>query len=108
MSLDIDQIALHQMIKCDEQALKLMLRDTLLDVSPAAEEMMVELHSIYTDKSKAYGVFTHESELADAVRSCRREIKTFLPSGAPERLYDELAKYPFAEGGTVLFYSIVT
>lgn len=35
MSLDIDQIALHQMIKRDEQTLELVLRESPLEVSPA-------------------------------------------------------------------------
>ncbi len=31
MSLDINQIALHQLIKRDEQTLELVLRDSLLE-----------------------------------------------------------------------------
>lgn len=105
MSLDIDQIALHQMIKRDERTLELVLRDSPLAVSPAVEEMMAELHRVYSAKSKAYGVFTPESELADALRGCRRGDENFLAfsRAATGRLRDELAQYPFAEGGTVLF-----
>lgn len=105
MSLDIDQIALHQLIKRDEQTLELVLRDSLLQESPAVEEMMAELHRVYSAKSKAYGLFSEESELADALRLCRQGEEEFLgfSRAATGRLRDELAKYPFADGGIVLF-----
>lgn len=105
MSLDIDQIALHQLIKRDEQTLELVLRDSLLDATPAVEEMMAELHRVYSAKSKAYGLFDEQSELAEALRGCRKGDEDFLgfSRAATARLRDELAKYPFADGGIVLF-----
>ncbi|MEA9389201.1 nucleoid-associated protein YejK [Acerihabitans sp. TG2] len=105
MSLDIDQIALHQLIKRDEQTLELVLRDSLLTSNAAVDEMMAELHRVYSAKSKAYGVFNESSELASALRACRKGDEDFLAfsRAATGRLRDELAKYPFAEGGIVLF-----
>lgn len=105
MSLDIDQIALHQLVKRDEQTLELVLRDSLLDATPAVDEMMAELHRVYSAKNKAYGVFEEQSELAQALRGCRKGEEDFLKfsRAATARLRDELAKYPFAEGGIVLF-----
>ncbi|BES84526.1 nucleoid-associated protein [Pectobacterium araliae] len=105
MSLDIAQIALHQLIKRDEQALEMVLRDSLLSTNTAVEEMMAELHRVYSAKSKAYGLFNEQSELADALRACRKGDEDFLSfsRAATGRLRDELAKYPFAEGGIVLF-----
>ncbi|QZN97285.1 nucleoid-associated protein YejK [Symbiopectobacterium purcellii] len=105
MSLDIDQIALHQLVKRDEQTLELVLRDSLLDATPAVDEMMAELHRVYSAKNKAYGVFEEQSELAQALRGCRKGEEDFLgfSRAATARLRDELAKYPFAEGGIVLF-----
>ena len=105
MSVDIDQIALHQLIKRDEQTLELVLRDTLLPSTAAVSEMMNELHRVYSAKSKAYGLFNEESELADALRNCRKGEDDFLAfsRAASARLRDELGKYPFAEGGVVLF-----
>lgn len=44
MSLDIIQIALHQLIKRDEQTLEVVLRDTPLEKTAIVEEMMAELH----------------------------------------------------------------
>ncbi|AHG18708.1 nucleoid-associated protein NdpA [Chania multitudinisentens RB-25] len=105
MSLDIDQIALHQLVKRDEQTLDVVLRDSLLPTNAAVEEMMAELHRVYSAKSKAYGLFNEESELADALRACRKGDEDFLAfsRAATGRLRDELAKYPFAAGGVVLF-----
>ena len=105
MSLDIDQIALHQLIKRDEQTLELVLRDSLLQPATAVDEMMAELHRVYSAKTKAYGLFDPQSELAEALRHCRRGDEDFLAftRAATGRLRDEIAKYPFAEGGIVLF-----
>nr|MBA2816659.1 Nucleoid-associated protein YejK [Candidatus Pantoea persica] len=105
MSLDIDQIALHQLIKRDENQLELGLRDTLLPANTTVEAMVEELHRVYSTKNKAYGLFNDDSELADALRNCRKGNDDFLAfsRAATGRLRDELAKYPFAEGGVVLF-----
>ncbi|SFU41495.1 nucleoid-associated protein YejK [Xenorhabdus koppenhoeferi] len=105
MSLEITQIALHRLIKRDEQTLEVILRDSLLDANQVVEEMMAELHRVYSAKSKAYGLFNEESELAESLRHLRKGDEDFLgfSRAATVRLRDELAKYPFAEGGTVLF-----
>lgn len=105
MSLDINQIALHQLIKRDEQTLELVLRDSLLESTPTVTEMMAELHRVYSAKNKAYGMFNKESELAESLRLQRKGDEDFLAfsRAATGRLRDELAKYPFADGGIVLF-----
>ena len=56
MSLDINQIALHQLIKRDEQNLELVLRDSLLEPTETVVEMVAELHRVYSAKNKAYGL----------------------------------------------------
>lgn len=105
MSLDINQIALHQLIKRDEQTLDVVLRDSLLVNNSTVEEMMAELHRVYSAKNKAYGLFNADSELAQALSLHRQGDEDFLSfsRAATGRLRDELAKYPFAEGGIVLF-----
>ncbi|WP_032114646.1 nucleoid-associated protein YejK [Candidatus Arsenophonus nilaparvatae] len=105
MSLDICQIALHQLIKRDEQTLEVVLRDSLLGTDNIVQEMMAELHRIYGAKSKAFATFNQASELAEALVALRKEDENFLgfSRAATIRLRDELAKYPFAEGGVVLF-----
>ena len=79
MSLDIDQIALHQLIKRDEQNLELVLRESLLEPTATVVEMMAELHRVYSAKNKAYGLFNEESELAQALRGQRKGEEAFLP-----------------------------
>ncbi len=79
MSLDINQIALHQLIKRDEQNLELVLRDSLLEPTTTVVEMVAELHRVYSAKNKAYGLFNEESELAQALRLQRQGKKIFLP-----------------------------
>lgn len=105
MSLEINQIALHQLIKRDEQTLEVMLRDSLLTADGVVQDMMAELHRVYSAKSKAFGEFNEESELADALKLLRKGEEEFLgvSRAMTVRLKDELAKYPFAEGGVVLF-----
>ncbi|GAA0493895.1 MULTISPECIES: nucleoid-associated protein YejK [Tatumella] len=105
MSLDIDQIVVHQLIKRGEDQLELVLRDSLLTASEAVADMLEELHRVYSAKNKAYGLFNEDSELADTLRECRKGSQDFLAfsRAATGRLRDELAKYPFADGGVVLF-----
>lgn len=109
MSLDINQLVLHQLIKRDEQTLEVVLRDSLLDIEPVVQEMVEELHRVYSAKSKAYGLFNEESELAQALRLQRQGEEEFLgfSRAATVRLKDELAKYPFAEGERFFFVIIV-
>lgn len=105
MSLDITNIALHQLIKRDEQTLEVMLRDSLLPTTEVVREMMAELHRVYSAKSKAFGSFNQDSELSEALTHLRKGDEDFLgfSRAATVRLKDELAKYPFTEGGIVLF-----
>ncbi len=105
MSLDIDQIVVHQLIKRGEDQLELVLRDSLLSATEAVAEMLEELHRVYSAKNKAYGLFNEDSELAESLRECRTGNQDFLAfsRAATGRLRDELAKYPFADGGVVLF-----
>jgi len=68
MSLDINQIALHQLIKRDEQNLELVLRDSLLEPTETVVEMVAELHRVYSAKNKAYGLFSADAALTASGR----------------------------------------
>ncbi|MDR0806176.1 MAG: nucleoid-associated protein YejK [Enterobacteriaceae bacterium] len=105
MSLDLEQIVIHQLIKRDEQTLDAVLRDSLLTNNQATESMVTELHRVYSGKSKAFGLFNAESQFADALKNCRKGNVNFLDftRNSTELLRTELAKYPFAEGGIVVF-----
>ena len=72
MSLDINQIALHQLIKRDEQNLELVLRDSLLEPTETVVEMVAELHRVYSAKNKAYGLF---SERVNWRRRCAYSVR---------------------------------
>ena len=95
MSLDINQIALHQLIKRDEQNLELVLRDSLLEPTETVVEMVAELHRVYSAKNKAYGLFSEESELAQTLRLQRQGEEDFLAfsRAATGRLRDEPEQY---------------
>ncbi len=83
--------------------------DSLLTADGVVQDMMAELHRVYSAKSKAFGEFNEESELADALKLLRKAKKNFVFQPCDDvRLKDELAKYPFAEGGVVLFVNTVT
>lgn len=107
MSLDINQIALHQLIKRDEQNLELVLRDSLLEPTETVVEMVAELHRVYSAKNKAYGLFS-ESELAQTLRLQRQGEEDFLAfsRAATGRLRDELAKYPLLTVDSCCFATI--
>ncbi len=53
-----------------------MLRESLLEPNATVVEMMAELHRVYSAKSKAYGLFNEESELAQ-LRLQRQGKKSF-------------------------------
>lgn len=106
MNLDINQIALHQLVKSGDSVLDMVLRDSLLPSNNrVVQEMMVELHRVYSAKNKAYGQFNEDSEFANAFKRCRKGNDDFLSftRRATAGLRDELIKYPFAESGVLLF-----
>ncbi len=105
MSLHIDQIVVHQLRKQNDDNLEMVLRNSLLQPTAAVTQMLDELHGIYSARNKAYGLFSPESELAESLRLSRQGQQDFLAfsRSATGRLRDELAKYPFAADGVVLF-----
>jgi nucleoid-associated protein len=105
MSLTIDQVVVHQLVKPNEEKLELVLRDKLLEITPAVSHLLETIHGVYSNKNKAYGLFNPQSLLAESLTSLRAEQQDFLNFSrtATQQLRDELAKYPFATGGIVLF-----
>ena len=60
MSITVNQIVLHQLVKnVDGDSIKMesVLRDELLSITPEVEQMMLQLHQGYQNKAKAFGVF---------------------------------------------------
>lgn len=115
MSINVSQIVLHQLIvdtqsespaEGEHAAVRLnsILREQLLAVTPEAEQMMLQLHQTYQNKAKGYGVFKEESNFAQLLnRLLERETDFLSFSYESTRLLgQELGKYAFADGGTLI------
>lgn len=104
MTVNIEQIVLHQLIKQSDQ-LDIVLRDSVLKNDSAVDAMVSELHRVYSAKNKAFGLFDQNSPFAESLNNYSHGDVDFLifTKIATQRLRDELAKYPFAEGGVVVF-----
>lgn len=106
MSLNLTNIVLHQLHKTDNDTpeLNTVLRNELLNITPEAEQMMLQLHQAYQGKAKAYGVFKNESVFAQQLNRLLEGEHDFLPfsHSCAKLLANELVKYPFVSGGTFI------
>ncbi|WP_439234557.1 nucleoid-associated protein YejK [Lonepinella koalarum] len=106
MSIAVNQIVLHQIIKnpteTDQIALESVLREALLPITPEVEQLMLELHQVYQSKAKGYGIFKAQSVFAQALNRLLEKETDFLSFSyqSTQLLAAELSKYPFAESGT--------
>ena len=107
MSITVNQIVLHQLVKHAENATTTMesvLRDELLTITPEVEQMMLQLHQGYQNKGKAFGVFQENSIFAqDLNRLLENEINFLnFSQQSTKLLAQELGKYNFADSGTLI------
>lgn len=107
MSITVNQIVLHQLIKHTENEITTMesvLRDELLTITPEVEQMMLQLHQGYQNKGKAFGVFQENSIFAqDLNRLLENEINFLnFSQQSTKLLAQELGKYNFADSGTLI------
>ncbi|OOF60083.1 nucleoid-associated protein YejK [Rodentibacter myodis] len=107
MSITVNQIVLHQLIKrTDDENNKMesILRDELLPITPEVEQMMLQLHQGYQNKAKAFGVFQENSLFAQHLNRLLEQETEFLGFSqyATKLLADELSKYNFADSGTLI------
>ena len=107
MSITVNQIVLHQLVKHAENETTMMesvLRNELLTITPEAEQMMLQLHQGYQDKGKAFGVFQENSIFAqDLNRLLENEIDFLnFSQQSTKLLAQELSKYNFADSGTLI------
>ncbi len=106
MSLNVTEIVLHQLHQTDGESpqLNTVLRENLLAITPEVEQMMLQLHQAYQTKAKAYGIFQTESVFAQQLNRLLEGETDFLPfsHSSAKMLATELAKYPFAAGGTFI------
>jgi nucleoid-associated protein len=107
MSITVNQIVLHQLVKHAENETTMMesvLRNELLTITPEAEQMMLQLHQGYQNKGKAFGVFQENSIFAqDLNRLLENEIDFLnFSQQSTKLLAQELGKYNFADSGTLI------
>ena len=107
MSITVNQIVLHQLVKHAENettTMESVLRDELLSITPEVEQMMLQLHQGYQNKGKAFGVFQENSIFAqDLNRLLENEINFLnFSQQSTKLLAQELGKYNFADSGTLI------
>lgn len=107
MSITVNQIVLHQLVKHGENettTMESVLRDELLAITPEVEQMMLQLHQGYQNKGKAFGVFQENSIFAqDLNRLLENEINFLnFSQQSTKLLAQELSKYNFADSGTLI------
>ncbi len=107
MSITVNQIVLHQLVKHAENettTMESVLRDELLTITPEVEQMMLQLHQGYQNKVKAFGVFQDNSIFAqDLNRLLENEINFLnFSQQSTKLLAQELGKYNFADSGTLI------
>jgi len=107
MSITVNQIVLHQLVKHAENettTMESVLRDELLTITPEVEQMMLQLHQGYQNKGKAFGVFQENSISAqDLNRLLENEIDFLnFSQQSTKLLAQELGKYNFADSGTLI------
>ena len=107
MSITVNQIVLHQLVKHTENettTMESVLRDELLTITPEVEQMMLQLHQGYQNKVKAFGVFQENSIFAqDLNRLLENEINFLnFSQQSTKLLAQELGKYNFADSGTLI------
>ena len=105
MSITVNQIVLHQLVKHAENettTMESVLRDELLTITPEVEQMMLQLHQGYQNKGKAFGIFQENSIFAqDLNRLLENEINFLnFSQQSTKLLAQELGKYNFADSGT--------
>lgn len=105
MSLQIEKIVLHQLIRKSESEIDVILRDSMLENHQVVNHLIADINRVYNNKSKAYGLFNENSLFETSVKELQCGNQDFLnfSQHSVKQLRNELAKYPFAEGGTVVF-----
>lgn len=108
MSITVNEIVLHQLVKShNEEATQLaaQFRQQPLQVSPEIEQLMLQLHQAYQNKSKAYAVFMAQSNFARELNELLEQEQNFLDFSQKSTalLLSEFSKYPFATEGTLIF-----
>ncbi|NUY56401.1 MULTISPECIES: nucleoid-associated protein YejK [unclassified Salinivibrio] len=105
MTLTLSNVILHQIVKQADDSLNVQLRDGPLPLNEQTENLMADVHRVYHAKAgKGFALFDTESEFQQWLKAYRADELDFqaFSERAVERLRAELAKYPFADSGTLV------
>ncbi len=105
MSISLNAVALHQLVKNEQEELVVHFGNHHQPIQPAYEALVEELHRAYAGKTKGYGQFQSDSDFQQWLTDCRKGNAPFyeFSKTSAVRLKDELSKYPFADAGTLVF-----
>ncbi|MEJ2763245.1 nucleoid-associated protein YejK [Photobacterium sp. MCCC 1A19761] len=105
MSLTLSNVILHQLTKNEQDELEVHLRKQPLENDASTEELVAELHRVYSSKgAKGFAHFAEDSEFCHWLKQVRSGELDFLAfsNQSAIKLQAELSKYPFAEAGTLV------
>ncbi|MGR5095454.1 nucleoid-associated protein YejK [Vibrio maritimus] len=105
MSLNLSNVILHQLAINEQEELVVQYRQEMLQNDSSTETLVAELHRVFNSKAgKGFGSFTSESDFQIWLSELLKGEKDFysFSQQSAERLKTELAKYPFAEAGTLV------
>lgn len=106
MSINLLNVALHKLVKNDQEELVVNFRSDSLENNVSSENLVSEIHRAFSSKkNKSFCVFNSGSDVkqwVDELIDIEMGFYEFSHKSA-KRLKDELSKYPFADEGTVVF-----
>ena len=105
MSLNLSNVILHQLAINEQEELTVHYRDELLPNDSATENLVAELHRVFNAKAgKGFGAFKNDSDFQVWLNELKNGEKDFysFSQDSAQRLKTELAKYPFADAGTLV------
>ncbi|WP_428771560.1 nucleoid-associated protein YejK [Vibrio sp.] len=106
MSLHLSNVILHQLRKDDSEQLTVNFRSEALALDASSENLVAELHRVFNSKAgKGFGSFSDDSEFQTWLKELRKGERNFydFSQQSANRLKAELAKYPFADEGILVF-----
>ncbi|MBF4433236.1 nucleoid-associated protein YejK [Vibrio anguillarum] len=105
MSLRINEIAVHQLAKNEQEELVVIFGLPESQIQPNHEAIVEMLHRTFSNKTKGYGMFNSDSTFKQLLADYRNGQSKFgqLSGAGSVMLKDELNKYPFADEGALIF-----
>lgn len=105
MNVQLNHLALHQLVKNEQGELCLQLRSAPLESNAQAEQLTALLHRHFIQKpGKGYGLFQPDSDVQAGLLVYQQGQQTFhaFSCDCAAKLHHELVKYPFADEGVLV------